>query len=221
MTQSLTGRLHDAFVAYADRVCLRVPDGDDWTYGEVDGLCAQFAGVLRELGVVSGERLLVQVDKSPQAVALYLACLRTGAVYVPINTAYTSAEVEYFLNDAKPRLFVCRPADEAALKPVAREITRDVTVLTLGLAGDGSLIVHADAATACIEIATPAGSDIAAIVYTSGTTGRSKGAMLTQENLLSNALTLLEYWGWRNDDVLLHALPIFHVHGLFVALHCA
>jgi malonyl-CoA/methylmalonyl-CoA synthetase len=156
---------------------------------------------------------------------LYLACLRTGAAYVPINTAYTSAEVEYFLNDAQPRLFVCRPADETALEPVARktarEIGSEIAVLTLGSVGDGSLMARADAAQASTEIATPASSDIAAILYTSGTTGRSKGAMLTQENLLSNALTLLEYWGWRNDDVLLHTLPIFHVHGLFVALHCA
>lgn len=217
MTHSLTQRIHHAFVTHAQRPCLRVPGADDWTYGELSQLSAQFAGVLRELGVASGDRLLVQVDKSPQAVALYLACLRTGATYVPINTAYTSAEVEYFLGDAQPRLFVCRPPDEAGLKVIAGE----VAMLTLGTVGDGSLMVRAMGVEACMDVASPGASDIAAIVYTSGTTGRAKGAMLTQENLLSNALTLLDYWGWQDDDVLLHALPIFHVHGLFVALHCA
>ena len=220
MAESLTQRLHDAFVAHAERPCLRIPDAADWTYGDLDRLCAKLGTVLSAQGVVDGDRVLVQVDKSPEAVGLYLACLRLGVAYVPINTAYTPAEVAYFLDDAQPRLFVCRPQQEAALAP----ITSDVAVLTLGTNGDGTLmeqVAGASGAAGLIEEATPAGSDVAAILYTSGTTGRSKGAMLTQQNLLSNALTLLDYWGWQHDDVLLHALPIFHVHGLFVALHCA
>ncbi|MFP6814902.1 MAG: AMP-binding protein, partial [Pseudomonadales bacterium] len=152
MTQSLTSRLHDAFSKFAERPCLRIPGADDWTYGDVNALCVRFAAVLGEAGVANGERLLVQIDKSPQAVALYLACLRTGAAYVPINTAYTPAEVEYFLNDAQPRLFVCRPDDEAVLATVANKTAHksahDVTVLTLGSVGDGSLMARADAATA-------------------------------------------------------------------------
>jgi malonyl-CoA/methylmalonyl-CoA synthetase len=217
MTQSLTVALHEAFVTHAHRPCLRVVDGNDWTYGELGELSARLASVLAEFEVSSGDRVLVQIDKSPEAVALYLACLRVGAAYVPINTAYTPAEVAYFLADALPRLFVCRPKDVETLKT----ITGEVAVLTLGLTADGSLMTRAVESSPSVEWVTPAGSDIAAILYTSGTTGRSKGAMLTQQNLLSNALTLLEYWGWQDDDVLLHALPVFHVHGLFVALHCA
>jgi malonyl-CoA/methylmalonyl-CoA synthetase len=217
MTQSLTQQLHDAFVTHAERPCLQVPGGRDWSYAELGGLSARLAGVLGAVGVSAGDRVLVQVDKSPEAVALYLACLQVGAAYVPINTAYTSAEVDYFIGDAQPGLFVCRPADEAVLKPLCA----GAAVLTLGTSADGSLLARAGEVDPITEVAAPAGSDIAAILYTSGTTGRSKGAMLTQQNLLSNALTLLDYWGWQDDDVLLHALPVFHVHGLFVALHCA
>jgi malonyl-CoA/methylmalonyl-CoA synthetase len=217
MSQSLTEQLLDAFVTHAQRPCLRIPGANDWTYGEVDRLSANLAGLLRDLGLVNGDRVLVQVDKSAEAMALYLACLRTGVVYVPINTAYTSAEVAYFLADAQPRLFVCRPSDEGVLASVSG----DVAMLTLGDSGDGSLMDRADEATAVSDVPAFEGSDIAAIIYTSGTTGRSKGAMVTQENLLSNARTLLDYWGWQDGDVLLHALPIFHVHGLFVSLHWA
>jgi malonyl-CoA/methylmalonyl-CoA synthetase len=217
MTQTLTNELDAAFSRYAGQPCLAVPGGQDWSYGELHELSARLARVLVEAGVAQGDRVLVQVEKSPQAVALYLACLRTGAAYVPINTAYTGAEVAYFLGDAQPRVFVCRPADEAALS----ELAGAVEVLTLGSTGDGSLLARAAQAQPLTTTARLAGADVAAILYTSGTTGRSKGAMLTQENLLSNALTLLEVWGWREDDVLLHALPIFHVHGLFVALHMA
>ncbi len=177
----------------------------------------KLAGLLRSLPVVAGDRVLVQVDKSPEAIALYLACLRLGAVYVPINTAYTGAEVAYFLRDAQPALFVCRPSDQPSLAEVAGA----VPVLTLGPAADGSLLERAQEAAPLDDVAPRDPADMAAILYTSGTTGRSKGAMLSQHNLLANAESLLGFWGWRDDDVLLHALPIFHVHGLFIALHCA
>ena len=217
MADSLTQRLHETFRTHAGRLCLRIPHAKDWSYGDVALLAAKFAGVLRAQGIGVGDRVLVQVDKSPEAVALYLACLRIAAVYVPLNTAYTNAEVAYFLGDADPGLFVCQPPAAASLASIAG----DVRVLTLGKAGEGSLMEAAARIESDVEVATPAGSDVAAILYTSGTTGRSKGAMLTHQNLLSNALALLQCWGWRDDDVLLHALPIFHVHGLFVALHCA
>jgi len=198
-------------------VCLDVPAGQQWSYGEVDELSSRIAEVLRQAGVVAGDRLLVQVDKSAQAVGLYLAVLRMGAVYVPINTAYTDAEVDYFLEDAQPAAFVCSPAC-GERRP---ELRSQTTVLTLGADGVGTLLENVSGQRSDSEIAVCAKDDLAAILYTSGTTGRSKGAMLSHGNLAINAVTLIDCWGWRDDDVLLHALPIFHVHGLFVALHCA
>ena len=166
------------------------------------------------------DRVVVQVDKSVDAVSLYLACLRAGAIYIPLNTAYTPAEVGYFLSDSTPRVFVCRSGTEVALAGVAR--TAGVAeVLTLGGDGSGSLIDALREPAPGDDVAVVEADELAAILYTSGTTGRSKGAMLSHANLASNAQVLFEYWHWRADDVLLHALPIFHVHGLFVALHCA
>jgi len=196
---------------------LRFRDGrTTWRYRDLDDASARIAHGLDTLGVTAGDRVLVQVDKSPEAVALYLACLRRGAVYVPINTAYTDPEVHYFLDDAEPSLFVCRPDDEER----HRATVRGSEIRSLGTHGDGSLLA-ALTDTRQWEIVVRSGSDLAAILYTSGTTGRSKGAMLTHANLASSAVVLIDCWGWRDDDVLLHALPVFHVHGLFVALHCA
>ena len=214
--QTLTAALTAAFATHVGKVCLTIPGGATWTYGQIDELAARFVGVLGELAVEPGDRILVQVDKSVEAVALYLACLRAGCAYVPINTAYTGAEVTYFVGDAQPALFVCRPAQAAEMA----EAFAGLPVKSLGTAGDGSLLDAAKQASTVAEIAACEPDDVAAILYTSGTTGRSKGAMLTQHNLLSNAEVLIELWGWQEDDVLLHALPIFHVHGLFVALHC-
>ena len=174
----------------------------------------QTAGALASAGVGPGDRLLAQVDKTPGAVALYLACLKVGAIYAPINTAYTASEVAYFLDDAEPTLFVASNVERVPEHCRAR-------VETLHANGGGSWAERVAAAEPAADTVARSDDDIAALVYTSGTTGRSKGAMLTHANLLSNAETLCTYWGWQDDDVLLHALPIFHVHGLFVALHCA
>lgn len=171
-------------------------------------------GALAVVGVAPGDRVLVQVDKTPAAVVLYLACLKAGAVYTPINTAYTAPEVAYFLDDAAPRLFVAGSVEKVPAGCTVR-------VETLTASGRGSWPRRVAEAQPSEDAAPRANDDIAALVYTSGTTGRSKGAMLTHANLRTNAETLCAYWGWRDDDVLLHALPIFHVHGLFVALHCA
>ena len=186
---------------------------DDLAYADLIAAVEKAAGALTVAGVGPGDRVLVQVDKTPAAVALYLACLKTGAIYAPINTAYTASEVAYFLDDAEPALFVAGSTDGLPANCTAH-------VETLDAAG-GSWAALVAAADPVVETAERADDDIAALVYTSGTTGRSKGAMLTHGNLVSNAETLCRYWGWRDDDVLLHALPIFHVHGLFVALHCA
>lgn len=210
----------DRFEAQLDQPFLLSTGGSRHSYGDIDRLSAEFAAALVEAGVNTGDRVVVQVDKSPAAVALYLGCLRIGAVYVPLNTAYTATEVSYFLGDAEPVLFVCRPGSAEQLSGVADQ-AGVATILTLGDSLDGSFADLAQKLPALNELTRRDPGDVTAILYTSGTTGRSKGAMLTLENLASNAKTLHEYWGFRPGDVLLHALPIFHVHGLFVALHCA
>ena len=198
MNANLYAHFHAAFAGCAGKPALVGADGSVLTFGELDLLAARFAAALGSRGVVPGDRVVVQVEKSIGAVALYLACLRTGAIFVPLNTAYTASEVSYFLKDAEPRLFV--PAADIA-------------------GPEASLWADALGAEPAPEIAARTTDDIAAILYTSGTTGRSKGAMLSHGNLHSNAKTLLRIWGFESTDILIHALPIFHVHGLFVALN--
>ena len=211
MNANLYARFEERFRAAGGKPCLRLPDAADWTYRELAARVGAAAGALVGVGVRAGDRVVVQTPKTPEAVALYLACLKVGAVYVPLNTAYTPSEVAYFLGDAEPALFVCGGGASAG---------GDVPVLTLDAVGAGTFTEAVRGATAVTETTERATDDLAAIAYTSGTTGRSKGAMLSHGNLASNAETLCGIWGWRDDDVLLHALPIFHVHGLFVAMHC-
>ena len=195
-------------------------DGRQLRYSEVPGRSGQMLALLQQNGVQKGDRVVVQVEKSIEAVLLYLACLRAGAIYIPLNTAYTPKELGYFLQDSTPQLFVCSPDKKDALMPVVRAAGVPV-VFSLGTLGEGELVDVAAAAEPIEQIVEVAADDLAAILYTSGTTGLSKGAMLSHANLASNAQVLHDYWHWQPDDVLLHALPIFHVHGLFVALHCA
>ena len=198
-----------------DKPFLIEGDAATLTYAELPGRVARLAARLSAFGAAPGERIVVQVEKSRQAVLLYLAALHAGLVYVPLNTAYTAAELAYFIGDAEPALVACRPVDERAVAAIAGA----ARVVTLGENGEGSLFADLPAAGA--PPVPRHGDDLAAILYTSGTTGRSKGAMLTHANLLNNALTLKELWRWHGDDVLIHILPIYHVHGLFVALHGA
>lgn len=200
--------------ANADFITTR--EGRHYSYTDALNISAQLAGALIELGVTQGDRVAVQVDKSPEAILLYLACLRIGGVYLPLNTGYTGDEIRYFLNDAEPALFICRPRLENEARALAAE-TGCPAVATLGNAADGSLMEKSRRATPCEKIAILGENDLAAILYTSGTTGRSKGAMLTHRNLVSNAETLVKTWHFSADDRLIHALPIFHTHGLFVA----
>lgn len=195
-----------------DKAFLSIPGGRTWTFGEIAHLSEQVAGALIRAGARPGDRIAVQVEKSAENVALYLASLRAGFVYLPLNTAYTPNEIRYFIDDAEPRIFVCDPA-HAAHAP------KGPHNLTLGANGAGSLIDAANNGKAYDIIEPRDDNDLAAILYTSGTTGRSKGAMLTHRNLASNAIALTEIWGLAEHDVLLHALPIFHIHGLFVALN--
>jgi malonyl-CoA/methylmalonyl-CoA synthetase len=213
--------LYDHFARRAPssgKVFIETPDGRKVTYGDLAKGSARIANVLATRGVVAGDRVAVQVDKSPDAILLYLACLRAGAAFLPLNTAYTPAEIAYFLGDARPRVFVCEPQNRDKLLAVAQS-AGVCHVETLGMREDGSLMEAAQAASDTFDDVPRGPDDLAAILYTSGTTGRSKGAMLSHDNLASNALTLADYWRVTQNDVLIHALPIYHTHGLFVAMN--
>ena len=175
----------------------------------------QFANHLKMLGVKPGDRVACQIAKSPEMLALYAACVRSGAVFLPLNTAYTASEISYFLTDSGASVFICDDSQKEGLGPIAAEA--GALLETLNADGTGSFSDAADKQPSEFETVSRHPSDLAALLYTSGTTGRSKGAMLTQNNLLSNAETLAELWEFTASDVLLHALPIFHTHGLFVA----
>ena len=208
--------LYDAlFAPLAHRAgpLLILQDGETITGAAFHAMIARAANALRAEGVQAGDRVAVQIAKSPEALAIYAATVSIGAVFLPLNPAYTPPEVGYFLTDATPRLFLCDPAKAGALAAVSSQ----TTLKTLDAKGDGSFGEDIAAADAQFVPQMRLGSDLAAILYTSGTTGRSKGAMLTQDNLLSNAQTLADLWRFTQTDVLLHALPIFHTHGLFVA----
>ncbi|GIL05240.1 MAG: malonyl-CoA synthetase [Betaproteobacteria bacterium] len=211
--------------------CIETHDGLVYSWRDLHFASARLAGWLASLELPrdpdgSAARIVVQVEKSPEALMLYLAALRAGLVYVPLNTAYQRAEVEYFLNDARPAVVVCTPARAREIEPLARAAGVQ-HVLTLGERRDGTLLGAAAPFPDSFATVQRGADDLAAILYTSGTTGRSKGAMLTHGNLASNALVLDEFWGFKEEreagghDVLLHALPLFHVHGLFVASHAA
>jgi malonyl-CoA/methylmalonyl-CoA synthetase len=216
MNANLYALLRSHFAEHLEQPCVLIPGGPVIHYDNIDAASARIAHTLRAAGCVPGDRVAVQAGKCWQVLALYLACLRAGLVYLPMNTAYRKAELAYFFGDAEPRVVVCSPADAddiAALRI-------DATVLTLA-GHEGSLLDRARDHPPQFDTVTSAPGDLAALLYTSGTTGRSKGAMLTHRNLATNALALVEYWSFTRGDVLLHALPLFHVHGLFVACHCA
>jgi malonyl-CoA/methylmalonyl-CoA synthetase len=198
-----------------NRLAIETIDGQRISYGDLVARAGAMANVLVASGVKPGDRVAAQTEKSVPGLVLYLAVVRAGAVYLPLNTAYTLNELEYFIGDAEPSLVVCDPAKVEGIGPIAAKVA--AKVLTLGADGKGSLTDAA--AKAASEFTTVArdDDDLAAILYTSGTTGRSKGAMLTHDNLASNSLSLVDYWRFTDKDVLIHALPIYHTHGLFVA----
>ncbi|MDX1562005.1 MAG: malonyl-CoA synthase [Gammaproteobacteria bacterium] len=207
------------FDAHAGKELLSTDDGRSLTYAGVAALSAQYASHLQALGVGIGDRVSVQVEKSPECLALYLACLRAGFVFHPLNMAYRAGELEYFLGNAEPAAVVCDASNAATIEPLAKAAGAQ-HVLTLNADGSGSFSDGARSAPA--EFATVARDrdDLAALLYSSGTTGVPKGIMLTHWNLLSNTQSLVDAWGFTAEDRLLHALPIFHVHGLFVAIGC-
>ena len=235
-SSNLFSALRNAFPDDLDTVAIETDTGLNYTWRDLERATAMLANLLASLNLPAGARVAVQVEKSVEAVMLYLATLRAGYVFLPLNTAYQSLEIEYFIGNAEPAVVVCSPRNFGWVSKIAfKDGTQNV--FTLGDDRTGSLL---ERAVHCSDQHTPVHSapdDLAAILYTSGTTGRSKGAMLSHGNMLSNALVLKRYWGWRTrgtslpgtgasltqggGDVLIHALPIFHVHGLFVALHGA
>lgn len=227
-TQPHNGNLFTAlrasFPANLDATAVETDNGLFYTWRDLDRATAQIANLLGSLELPEGSRVAVQVEKSVEALILYLATLRAGFVFLPLNTAYQSAEIEYFIGNAEPAVVVCTEKNFGWVSKIAFKAgTKHVFTLSENVTG--SLLDRAANLSDQHKIATKNSDDLAAILYTSGTTGRSKGAMLTHGNLLSNALVLKDYWGWRTvdqgGDVLIHALPIFHVHGLFVAIHGA
>jgi malonyl-CoA/methylmalonyl-CoA synthetase len=197
-----------------DTPFLILKDGTEITHAGFLAEAARMSHVLTGAGLRAGDRLAAQIHKSPQALMLYAACAQTGVVFLPLNTAYTADELTYFIENSGAKMVVCDAAAAGTLTPIASKL--GASVETLNADGGGTLTETSATQPAQFETVARDAEDLAAFLYTSGTTGRSKGAMLTQRNLISNAITLMEYWKFTKDDVLLHALPIFHTHGLFV-----
>ncbi len=202
-------------IADPEKVFLETPDGLKLTYGQMLSASARYANALVNLGVGPGDRVAVQMEKSPAVIFIYLACLRAGAVLLPLNTAYTPHEIAYFLSDARPKILVCDPERSEALAEAAKGA--EARIVPHGRGQEGALFDLASASLPDFQNARRGPDDLAAILYTSGTTGRSKGAMLSHDNLASNTQTLVDFWRFDADDVLIHALPVYHTHGLFVA----
>ncbi|WP_270175080.1 malonate--CoA ligase [Diaphorobacter sp. ED-3] len=223
-SQNLFSALRAAFPADLDQTAVEAASAAGapllYTWRDLDRASARIANLLASLKLPEGSRIAVQVEKSVEAMLLYLATLRAGYVFLPLNTAYQSAEIEYFIGNAEPAVVVCTPGNFGWVSKIAFTAGTQ-HVFTLGDDRTGSLLERAAHFGDEHRAVPRKADDLAAILYTSGTTGRSKGAMLTHGNLLSNAQVLKDYWGWKPGDVLIHALPIFHVHGLFVAIHGA
>lgn len=224
MNDNLYALFESRFPADRSACCIETHTGQYYSWNDLHHATAKIANLLTSLNLPAGSRIAAHVEKSPEALMLYLATIRAGYVYLPLNIAYRAAEIDYFLKDAEPAVIVCSPGNfgwvaQSAFKSGTRH------VFTLGEAhngkNSGSLLQRAAHHADTFETAGKQPDDLAAILYTSGTTGRSKGAMLTHDNLASNAKVLQDYWQWQPGDVLLHSLPLFHIHGLFVAAHGA
>ena len=207
-----------AKIADAEKIFIQTPDDQSITYRQMLSASARYAHALTALGVRPGERVAIQMEKSPAYLFIYLACLRAGAVFLPLNTAYTPHEIGYFLSDARPKILICDPERRDALAEAAKQA--DARIVIHGHGQDGELFDLAFASPPDFTNAKRGPDDLAAILYTSGTTGRSKGAMLSHDNLAANSLTLVDVWKFTAQDTLIHALPVYHTHGLFVATNC-
>jgi malonyl-CoA/methylmalonyl-CoA synthetase len=202
-----------------ETVFLQLQDGTTFTHGQFLQQAAQYAHVLSDFGLRPGDRVAVQIEKSPHSLAIYAACVQAGLIFLPLNTAYTASELSYFIEDSGARVIICDPKSEMSLAMIAQ--ATGARLETMDAAGQGSFAQKAAPHPLKFTTVPRDAEDLAAFLYTSGTTGLSKGAILTQNNLLSNAEVLTRYWAFSDSDVLLHALPIFHTHGLFVATNIA
>jgi len=212
-------KISDTCKRYPQKTAILLGNKSSVTYTELDKLVARYSHALILSGVNVGDRVVSQADKSIEALLLYLACLRAGVIFVPLNTSYRDEELQYFLEDARPKLFITSREPSGKIKSFCESI--NIQAETLGAVEPSrfqGLVQHGSDES---EIVATNSSDTAVIIYTSGTTGRSKGAMVTHENLITNADALINLWRFSDADMLIHALPIFHVHGLFVANHCA
>ncbi len=207
------------FVAHANEELLCTDKNVSYCYADIERASARIANLLSDAGAVPGDRVSAQVEKSPEALCLYLACLRGGFVFHPLNTAFHATELEFFLVDAQPSVIVCDPANEATICPLAENAGVSI-LFTMDAEGNGSLSAESQSTSVGFNTVQRGKDDLAALLYTSGTTGVPKGIMLTHDNLLSNIEALVNAWAISEQDRLLHALPIFHVHGLFVAIGC-
>jgi malonyl-CoA/methylmalonyl-CoA synthetase len=216
---NIYARIQQQVARYPDTILLVTETGNSYSYADVDRISSQLAGLLSDRGLTVGDRVSVQVKKSPEALCLYLACLRGGFVFHPLNTGYQAAEMAYFLENADPKLVVCDNDKQTVLQPLVDRLGIS-TLLTLNADGSGTLLEQCRGRRADFAVVARAPNDLAALLYSSGTTGVPKGIMLSHHNLCSNAESLVQVWEFQPQDILLHALPIFHVHGLFVALHC-
>ena len=220
MNKNLYKILFDEFNQIETNICFDIPGKRQWSYKEIDNLSSLFASYLKSIGLKKGDRIISQTEKSVASIGLYLACLRTGIIYTPLNTSYTLKEVEYFIENIQPKLFICTPDKIDSISLVCKRLNIP-NYQSLGKSDEDPFLKEilkfkqSNVFENCEE------NDTAAILFTSGTTGKSKGAMITHGNLSSNAFALKEIWNFTQKDTLLHALPTFHVHGLFVALHTA
>ena len=220
MNKNLYKIFFDEFNQIETNICFDIPGKRQWSYKEIDNLSSLFASYLKSIGLKKGDRIISQTEKSVASIGLYLACLRTGIIYTPLNTSYTLKEVEYFIENIQPKLFICTPDKIDSISLVCKKLNIP-NYQSLGKSDEDPFLKEilkfkqSNVFENCEE------NDTAAILFTSGTTGKSKGAMITHGNLSSNAFALKETWNFTQKDTLLHALPTFHVHGLFVALHTA
>src|SRR3990167_1528932 len=221
MRLNLYQQFTEIFSRDLSKIGIYIPNGTSYSYRDIQNISAKIANALNLLGLKAGDRVAVQVEKTPYNLFLYFACLQSGIVYLPLNTGYTSDELNYFVKDANPALIVCDPSNVENVRLLNLRSNCDRLVHTLDNQEQGTLRDLCD--LQCNEffpIDTSA-DDVAVILYTSGTTGKPKGAMITHGGLLNNALALNQVWKMTNEDVVLHALPLFHVHGLFFACHTA
>jgi malonyl-CoA/methylmalonyl-CoA synthetase len=220
MNKNLYQIFFDRFCTLENNICFDVPGQKNWSYKDVDVLSSLFVSYLDSIGLKKGDRIISQTEKSVASIGLYLACLRMGVIFTPLNTSYTLSEVEYFIGNIEPKLFVCSPDNYQATSPIFEKYSVP-NHRALGSSDDDPFLKEILELKENNIIENCSDDDTAAILFTSGTTGKSKGAMITHGNLSSNAFALKESWDFTENDTLLHALPTFHVHGLFVALHTA